>query len=1111
MGRIPYKWFVVLFVVLLFSAGVKAQTTTATMLGTVTDTSGAVVPGAQVTARNTQTNLMRAATSNDQGEYRMDFLPVGHYQLEVSATGFKRAVLRDIVLQVSQEARADVKLEIGEINQSVSVSSDIPLVNTSTPELGRTVENTEISNLPLVNRNVYTLLDITPGVQRNDNSIVLGYPEQRTLINGGTDGGAGSVNYYLDGGTNIGGLRNTGNATPNPDAVQEFRVQTNSYSAEYGRFAGGVINVVTKSGTNQFHGSLFEFWRNNALNAHDWQDPDSAPLHRNQFGGAVGGPIRRDKTFFFFSYGGLRQHESTFINNTTVPTAAERSGDFSQSAGVNFVVPAGTSYAGQTPLTKFHCDLSTGQPTGGTQTQNVICPSFFDPAAANIFKVLPQPNNGAAGWQGVIPNPFNTDEYLAKVDQNLGASHRLTADYYTTAGDNVVRAGSGNLPWALQKFQWRQHNANVSDTWIVSPTKVNQVWVSFTRYFGGRINESNPSLGVAADASLTDFGSAMTIQGTPSLPNITVSNYFNLTNAIGGPTAGSNFYTARDTFSYTHGKHAIKFGGDVTLQKDVQDTLLNNYGTFSFNGTATANSAAKVGGNALADFLLGIPAGGITQDAPIRALTNSWFTALFMQDDFRFRPNLTLNLGLRWDIQTPPTDPQNREGTYVAGVQSTVNPNAPVGQLFPGDPGVTRGVVPVRYHHVSPRIGLAWDPFKDGKTSIRAAFGVFYGSLSGNNWNQPSNFEPFATRLKFTNTGSGKFATGGSLSNPYRGLAGGDPFPYTGAYTPGGGILGIATDFEWPYTYQTNFSVQRQITSDTSVAVAYVGSMSHNLPFAQDVNYPVITTSPVPSTGNVQQRRPNQGFGPVLLVQSNQTASYHGVQFTVTKKMAHHLMVNGYYTYSKNFNSLQLDNNQTQGGAQNMANLSEERGRSDIDQRHAVAVSAVWQPTFGYGGHAVAQAVLNGWSVSPIVRWHSGLPFTISNGADANLDGTNNDRAQLVGDPHLSNPSASEWFNIAAFARNPVVTGAPIDGNSPRNLLDRPGFRTVDLAIFREFKVRERYGLEFRAEATNAFNFVNLSSPGATAPSNPASPGNFGVITGAGDMRQLQLGLRLTF
>ena len=1117
MGRKLYKWLVVFVVGLVCCAGARGQSTTATMLGTVTDSTGAIVAGAQVTVRNTQTNLTRVAASNELGEYRIDFLPVGNYQLEVSATGFKKAVVRSIVLQVSQEARADVKLQIGEVNQSVSVTSEIPLVNTSTPELGRTVENAEITNLPLVNRNVYTLLDITPGVQRNDNSIVLGYPEQRTLINGGTDGGAGSVNYYLDGGTNMGGLRNTGNATPNPDAVQEFRVQTNSYSAEYGRFAGGVIDVLTKSGTNQFHGSVFEFWRNNVLNANDWNDTSSAPLHRNQFGATIGGPIKRDKTFFFFSYGGLRQIESTFINNTTVPTAAERAGNFSQSAGVSFAVPAGTSYPGQTAGTPFHCDLNTGLPTGGTQTNNVICPSFLDPAAAKIAQTIAQPDNGARGWQGVIPNPFNTDEYLAKVDHNLGNNHHLTAGYYTTAGDNVTRAGSGNLPWSLYKFQWRQHNANLSDTWIVSPTKVNQVWVSFTRYFGGRLNLSDPSLGLATDASLADFGSGITIQGKPSLPDINVSSYFHLTNAIGGPTAGTNFYTVRDTLSYTRGKHAFKFGGDVTLQKDVQDTLLNNYGTFSFNGSATANSKAtpKIGGNALADFLLGIP-NKITQDAPIRALTNSWFTALFVQDDYRILPRVTLNLGLRWDVQTPPTDPQNREGTYVAGVQSTVNPNAPVGQLFPGDPGVTRGIVPVRYHHVSPRLGLAWDPFGDGKTSVRAAFGVFYGSLSGNNWNQPSNFQPFATRLTFTNTGSGKFATGGSLSNPYRGLTGGDPFPYQGAYTTGGGILGIATNFQWPYTYQMNFSVQRQLRSDLSVSVGYVGSLAHNLPFAQDVNYPLITTTPVPSTGNVQQRRPNQAFGSVLLVQSNQTAAYHGLQFTVTKKMAHHLMLNAYYTFSKNLNSVQLDNNQTQGGAQNMLNLAEERGRADIDQTHAVSVSAVWQPTYGYGGSAFLGALLNGWSISPIVRWHSGLPFTVSNGVDANLDGTSNDRARLVGDPHLSNPGSSEWFNIAAFAQNPVVTGSPVDGNSPRNLLDSPGFRTVDLAVFRDFKIRERFGLEFRAEATNSLNFVNLNNPGASVPNNfdpnnAATFGNFGTITGAGNMRELQLGLRLTF
>ncbi|HMI53523.1 MAG TPA: carboxypeptidase regulatory-like domain-containing protein, partial [Candidatus Saccharimonadales bacterium] len=278
MGRKLFQCLLVAVLGLLVSPVGRAQSTTATVLGTVTDKTGAIVAGAKVTARNTETNLSRTVAANDQGEYRIEFLPVGSYELEVSGAGFKKAVVRGIVLQVTAEARANVQLEVGDIAESVSVSSEIPLVNTSTPELGRTIENAEIVNLPLVNRNVYALLDITPGVQRNDNSIVLGYPEQRTQINGGTDGGAGSVNYYLDGGSNMAGLRNTGNATPNPDAVEEFRVQTNSYNAEYGRFAGGVINVLTKSGTNQFHGSLFEFWRNNAINAHDWNNPADSPL-----------------------------------------------------------------------------------------------------------------------------------------------------------------------------------------------------------------------------------------------------------------------------------------------------------------------------------------------------------------------------------------------------------------------------------------------------------------------------------------------------------------------------------------------------------------------------------------------------------------------------------------------------------------------------------------------------------------------------------------------------------------------------------------------------------------------------------------------------------------
>ena len=328
--------FAVLAVILAVPLAAVGQVTTATIVGTVSDPSGSTVPGAQITARNVETGLSRTVTSGDAGTYRIEFLPVGKYDVEVTYSGFKKALLSGIVLQVNETSRVDVSLAVGQVNETVTIADSAPPeVNTSTSEIGRTIQSGEITSLPLVERNVYTLLDLTPGVQSNNNgvaaastgtsSLILGFPEQRTLINGGVDGGTGSVNYYLDGGNNMTGLRNTGNILPNPDAIQEFRVQTNSYNAEYGRFASGVINVLTKSGTNQFHGSAFEYLRNTVFNANDWGSTlPRAPFHRNQFGVTIGGPVRRDKTFFFFSYSGLRQTTSSFLNGAVVPTALER-------------------------------------------------------------------------------------------------------------------------------------------------------------------------------------------------------------------------------------------------------------------------------------------------------------------------------------------------------------------------------------------------------------------------------------------------------------------------------------------------------------------------------------------------------------------------------------------------------------------------------------------------------------------------------------------------------------------------------------------------------------------------------------------------------------------
>ena len=1077
--------------VLLATLTTQAQTTTATIVGTIKDAAGAVLPNAQITARNVETGLTRSATAGEDGAYRLEFLPIGNYAVEATANGFKKATQTGVVLQVNDTARVDIALAIGAATESVTITEAPPAVNTSTAEIGRTIQSGEITNLPLVERNVYALLDLTPGVQSNNNgvaaastgtsSLILGFPEQRTLINGGTDGGTGSVNYYLDGGSNMTNLRNTGNVTPNPDAIQEFRVQTNSYNAESGRFGGGLITVLTKSGTNKFRGSLFEYLRNTDFNANDYASQlDRAPFHRNQFGGTLGGPIKRDKTFFFFSYSGLRQTTSTFLNGAIVPTELERAGNFSAS-GTKPTDPA----TGQT----FTCNGVSG----------VICANRLDPVAVKIIKdYIPLSNVSGSKWQGNVPSPFDSNEYLGKVDHQLSDAHRLTFNYFTTAGANTVKAGSGNLPWASQKFNWRQHNLNLSDVWIISPNKINQAWLTYTRNFGGRLNLPQTSLG--------DLGSAFTIQGTPSLPQITVSGFFTLTNSIGGPTAGTNFYSARDVFSWNRGNHSLKLGGEMSLNKDIQQTLLNNYGVFTFNNGATRN--------ALADFLIGIPS-AITQDAPVTGYTNTWYSALFVQDDFHVLPRLTLNLGLRWDVQTPPTDPQNRFVNYVPGQKSTVNPLAPVGELFYGDPGVERGGIPVSYKHFSPRIGAAWDPFGNGKTSVRGAFGIFYGSISGNEWNTMTNFQPFSTRLTFTNinqkTNAQGVPLGASLSNPYNAFVGGNPFPYKGTFVTGGGVFAVAPGFEWPRTYQMNLSVERNLTKDLVVSAAYVGTLARKLPFGRDVNYPVVNATATNAGANILARRPNPAFGAVNVLDSDQTASYHGLQLTSKMRMSHHITFNAFYTYSKTLSSAQLHNNTTQGGAQNFSKLFLDRGRADTDQRHVFSMSLNYQLDYYTGKNVIARNILNGWSISPIIKLRSGLPFTVTNGnVDANLDGNTNDRAQLIGDPHIANPTAAQWFNTAAFTQNKVVTGVATDGNSPRNLLDGPGYHVVDLALSRDFRLSERFRLRFRAEGTNAFNMVSLGQPNASVPSGATST-TFGVITSAFPMRKLQFGLRLTF
>ncbi|MBE3132342.1 MAG: TonB-dependent receptor, partial [Acidobacteria bacterium] len=496
----------------------SAQVTAATIVGTITDSSGGALPGATVTARNVDTGLNRTVPSSEVGAYRLEFLPIGRYSVEIALSGFKTVTRSGIVLNVNDTVKVDATLEIGGVSEMVIVEGEAPVVNTATADISKTVEAKAIESLPLVDRNVYSLLDLTPGVQSNNNGVAsasattsnlsLGFPEQRTLINGGADGGTGSVNYYLDGGINMTGLRNTGNILPNPDAIQEFKVQTNSYNVEYGRFSSGIINVITKSGTNLYKGSAFEYTRDGKLNAKEWGSQlGTPPLKRNQFGGTLGGPIKKNETFFFTSYSGLRQTTQTFLNTAIVPTDLERLGDFRQSK----TIPT---------------DPATGLPFACNGVTGVICSSRLDPVAMKIIKdYIPIANVPGQIWQGYVASPYNTDEILLKVEHQLNDAHRLSGSYFYTTGENQTHAGAGNLPWALYSFNWRQHNLNVSDTWVASTNKINQVWFSYNRNYGGRLN--------LPETSLTDLGSSAIIQGAPALPHITVSGNFTLTNAIG--------------------------------------------------------------------------------------------------------------------------------------------------------------------------------------------------------------------------------------------------------------------------------------------------------------------------------------------------------------------------------------------------------------------------------------------------------------------------------------------------------------------------------------------------------------------------------------------------
>jgi len=1165
----------VLLAACLLPGRMMAQRTTATLFGNVTDASGAMIANATVIIANVETNISTTGMTNGAGEYRFDLVPVGTYSVTVTAKSFRKYVQAAVPLTVNQTQRLDIQLKAGAAEETVTVTAEPPQLDLESATVERTLESREVDNLPILDRNIFNLLTLIPGVQSNQvGGNTLGFNQQVLQMNGGTTAdNTGTVSYYLDGGLNMTALRMTGNDMPSPEAIAEFNVQASNYDASYGRMSSGVVTALTKSGTNKFHGSAYEFNRNTDFDASNPINVGGGVgiVHRNMFGATVGGPIRRDKTFFFGEWGEVRQITPHAFSGAVLPTftggttnAGQAGGDFSAFLGSSSTLVINTAkpftQCGGSATVFVVCNPATGLPytANGTNPSNIIPTTALDTAAANVLTYIKGFENattstGLPSFTGQEAQPYDTWEYLVKVEHQFSDKQRLAASYFHSTGSRQIPSGSTvSLPWVAQNQNWTQNLANVSDTITFSNSIINQTYANFSRLMGGRANSWNA--GKSGRESLAAFGSNIAVQGPASLPQLAVSGYFTLGNAIDGPEAGTDFYAVRDLLILNKGTHSLTLGGEASLNKDQMVTDLNNYGVFTFSSSKTARS-----GNALSDFVLGLP-GTQTQDQPVDAIDNSFFYALFAQDNWRIRPNLTIDLGVRWDLQTAPTDPQNKESTFIPGVQSTVNPLMPLGELVPGDKGVTRGTIANSYTHFSPRVGLAWDPFGKGKTSVRASGGIFWGGISGNEWNASSNYYPFSLRYTFPKQGS--------LTNPYcaggvtTGCTSDSPFPFS--YTPGsvnpipagGTIEGAVPNFVWPSTYQLTASVQQQVTRSAAIAVAYVGSLARHLPMSVDENYPVFnTTTPTANTtSNVNARRPyynttsvntagapTQELGIAYGVTSSQTSNYNAMQITFSQRVAKGVSFNGFYTWSKNLNSGVLNSStpSSTSTVEDHDTLKIEKGPDDYDMRQVFGMYVIWVPDYIHNAHGAAAAILNGWHLSAVINLHSGTPFNITTGSDNNQDGNTTDRPTLVAgaNPLSTNPVigrssrsalVKEYFNPSFWTAS-TTTAEPVgtvfcgystsdptgcvgvgpggsDGALRRNNYYASGYRDVDASLFRDFALWQGIKLQARAEASNVFNLVSLGAPNANLSSATA-----GTITGASNMRQMQLGMRLTF
>ena len=1059
--------------------------------GTILDANGGAVPGATVEAVQTDSGLHRVVTSGGDGGYSLPSLPVGPYELNVTASGFSAYHQSGILIQVGNDLRIDCKLQVGGVTQTIQVDSEASMVQTEDQAVSQVIDQQRMVDIPLNGRQATQLILLTGAATvapSGDNVGSKNYPSEVTYSVAGSQGT--QTEYLMDGADNTDSFSNVNLPFPFPDAIQEFSVQTSGLSAQYGFHPGSVVNIVTRSGGNSFHGTAFEFLRNNSFNATNYFSTKDT-LKRNQFGGTLGGPIVKNKLFFFGGYQGTIVHQQS--NNTTyiLPTQAVLNGDW----------------------TAFEGTKTLKAPFVG----NMISPGMYNQSALQVLKYLPTATAANGHYLFGPPNPNTEHQVIGRIDWNKSSKQTIFGRYYITHYSQPGFFSNNLLNTSNPQLNDQEQSLTLGHTYSITSDLVNSLRVAGTRSFitrGQVASLINPgTVGISVATPVPNY-IYMAVSGDFTLSCGTCETY----------QVTTNQENVLDDVFWTKGKHHFAFGGNYIHQHLNLQGTNNANGQFTFNGSFT--------GDALADFLLG-DLYSLYQGNDTGSTFSKNLVAFYGQDSYQLSRRLTINGGVRWESDLPEVETAGRGGSFsmsafTAGQTSKIFPTAPPGLLFAGDPGIPKGYINNHWDHFEPRVGIAWDPRGLGRESIRASYTLGFSQPILYMEDRFENNAPYGDAITIN-------PPAGTLSNPYVAYPGGNPFPQpypppkaTAFFPTAGSYFLFPVNMKPSYTQTWNLTLEKQIGQSWEVSAAYLGNHVVHIPSGNEYNPATYIPGnwtgsgscgslavspgngkPCSSTGNTNARRATalanpatgQYYSEVSVMYDGSSSVYDGMLLTLQHRFRHYFELLSNYTWSKCITG-GTDVGDLGGNTfQNPADPGADRSNCGEDVRNNFVTSMVARSEVK-GGSAFRRGLLGGWQIAPIVSAASGTRVTPTTGTDASLTGVGVDRPNVVGDPYVHGQARKFWLNPASFQKNAAGTY----GDTKPYSLVGPSYVDFDAAVSRFFPLPETMQLEFRSECFNCLNHPNLLGPTAALNSSL-----FGQITTADPPRILQLSLKVDF